>query len=426
MQQTSCVYPARPSDEKYCDLITYDLFFIGIHYNQKIMLYPSPTQGFASIVESLKKSLSEALVEFYPLAGRLCLDESGILKVDCNDAGVDFIEASSDVGLADLTDCDCSSDVMQDLVPYVHTSNADGFFLPLLGVQVTKLRDGVALGIAINHLIVDGYSTWHFLSSWAELCRGGSDICLPPSHDRAMARNIKVKLNIKPPTRPDSNSNGTKTEKPSLRCKIFHFSKKMIDEIKSRANKNREGKPFSSFQALGAHLWHGVIRARKLAPEDITVFTLFIDCRTRVDPPLPRNYFGNAIQGIYGATAVGLLLSNDLSFAADMLQQVIDSHGAKAIEQRNEEWEQNPKLYRFGDAGVNCVTVGSSPRFEVYKNDFGWGRPVRVRNGCNNKFDGMVYLYPGQEGGDGVDVEIALLPQTMDELESDTQFLLTD
>nr|ABK24638.1 unknown [Picea sitchensis] len=421
----SCVYPAQPSDQKYCDLITFDLPYVTFHYNQKIMLYPSPSQGFASVVESLQKGLSEALVHFYPLAGRLCMDEDGILKVDCNGAGVDFIEASSDVGLADLTDCDSSSDVMQGLVPYADTLNLDGFFLPMVGVQVTKLSDGVVIGIAINHLIVDGYSTWHFMSSWAELCRGSSVICLPPSHDRAVARNTKVKLNIDPPTR-DSYVNGTKTEKrPPLRSKIFHFSKKMMDEIKAAANKNREGKPFSCFQALGAHLWQGVTRARKLAPEDITVFTLFIDCRTRIDPPLPRSYFGNAIQGIYGFTAVGLLLSNGPSFAANMLQQVIDSHGAKAIKQKNEEWEKNPKLYGFSDAGMNCVTVGSSPRFEVYENDFGWGRPVRVRSGCNNKFDGMVYLYPGQEGGGSVDVEIALLPETMDILESDPEFLLT-
>jgi len=421
----SCVYPAQPSDQKYCDLITFDLPYVNFQYNQKILLYPSPSQGFVSVVESLEKSLSEALVHFYPLAGRLCLDEDGILKVDCNDAGVDFIEASSHVGLADLTDCDSSAHVMQDLVPYVDTLNADGFFLPMVGVQVTKLIDGVVIGIAINHLIADGYSTWHFMSSWAELCRGSSVICLPPLHDRTVARNIKVKLNINPPTR-DSYVNGTKTQKLPLRGKIFHFSKKMMEEIKTRANKNREGKPFSCFQALGAHLWQGVTRARKLAPEDPTVFTIVIDCRTRVDPPLPRNYFGNAIHSIYGVTAAGLLQSNGLSFAANMLQQVIDSHGAKAIKQKNEKWEQNPKLYGLSDVGMNSVTVGSSPRFEVYESDFGWGRPVRVRSGCNNKFDGMVYLYPGQEGGGSVDVEITLLPQTMDMLESDMEFLLTN
>ncbi|KAH9324617.1 hypothetical protein KI387_004795 [Taxus chinensis] len=425
VHEKSSVLPARPSENKYCDLITFDLPYVTFHYNQKVILYPSPSKGFASMVEALKKSLSEALAYFYPLAGRLCL-EDGILKVDCNDAGVDFIQASwSTMAVGDLAGPD-SSPMMKDIVPFNDTLNLDGFFLPMVAVQATELKDGVALGIAFNHLILDGYSTWHFMSSWTELCRGSKTISIPPSHDRALVRDTKVRLNITPPTSRGSATSGTHTEKPQLRGKIFHFSKEMIDKIKRRANKGREAKPFSSFQSLGAHLWQAVIRARKLAPEEITVFTLFIDCRKRVEPPAPKGYFGNLIQGIYGATAVGYLLSNDLPFAANMLQQVIDSHGDKAINEQNEEWEKNPKLYGFSDAGMNCVTVGSSPRFEVYQNDFGWGKPVRVTNGCNNKFDGMVYLYPGKDEAGSVDVDIALLPQTMDLLECDAEFLMVN
>jgi hypothetical protein len=40
-------------------------------------------------------------------------------------------------------------------------------------MQFTKLRDGLAVGCAFNHAVLDGTSTWHFMSSWAELCRGG-------------------------------------------------------------------------------------------------------------------------------------------------------------------------------------------------------------------------------------------------------------
>ncbi|GLJ42129.1 hypothetical protein SUGI_0872390 [Cryptomeria japonica] len=420
--EKTCVLPSRPSERKYCDLITFDLPYVTFHYNQKVIIYPSPSKGFASMVEALKKSLSEALAYFYPLAGRLCM-EDGILMVDCNDAGVDFIQASwNAVAVGDLVGPD-STPLMEDIVPFNDTLNLNGFFLPMVAVQVTKLKDGVALGIAFNHLILDGCSTWHFMSSWAEICRGSKTITLPPTHDRALIRDSKVNLNITPPSR-DSAMNGTHMDKPQLRGKIFHFSKEMMNTIKSRANKNKEGKPFSSFQSLGAHIWKAVTKARKLAPEEITVFTLFIDCRKRLEPPVPEGYFGNVIQGIYGATAVAYLLSNDLSFAANMLQQVIDSHGAKAIAEKNEEWEKNPKLYGFSDAGMNCITVGSSPRFQVYENDFGWGKPLKVRGGCNNKFDGMVYLYPGKDEQASVDVDISLLPETMEMLESDAEFRL--
>ncbi|KAH9312276.1 hypothetical protein KI387_027311, partial [Taxus chinensis] len=66
----------------------------------------------------------------------------------------------------------------------------------------------------------------------------------------------------------------------------------------------------------------------------------------------------------------------------------------------------------------------SFARFEVYQNDFGWGKPVRVINGCNNKFDGMVNICPGKDEAGSVDVDIALLPQKMNLLECDAEFLM--
>ena len=89
-----------------------------------------------------------------------------------------------------------------------------------------------------------------------------------------------------------------------------------------------------------------------------------------------------------------------------------------------EEYEAAPKLFHYSDAGPNCVAVGSSPRFKVYDVDFGVGRPERVRSGGNNKFDGMVYLYPARAGDGGIDVELALQPEPMQRLQEDADFLL--
>ncbi|KAF0900804.1 hypothetical protein E2562_035301 [Oryza meyeriana var. granulata] len=45
--------------------------------------------------------------------------------------------------------------------------------------------------------------------------------------------------------------------------------------------------------------------------------------------------------------------------------------------------------------------TSNSPRFEVYGNDFGWGRPVGVRTGGGNKLDGKMTVYEGRDGGAG-------------------------
>lgn len=140
---------------------------------------------------------------------------------------------------------------------------------------------------------------------------------------------------------------------------------------------------------------------------------------------MPESYFGNLIQAIFTVTAAGLLLANPIEFAAGMIQQAIVKHDAKAIDERNKEWESSPKIFQYKDAGVNCVAVGSSPRFKVYDVDFGWGKPEIVRSGLNNRFDGMVYLYPEKNGG-GIDMEISLEANAMERLEKDKDFLMEE
>lgn len=139
---------------------------------------------------------------------------------------------------------------------------------------------------------------------------------------------------------------------------------------------------------------------------------------------MPDSYFGNLIQAIFTVTAAGLLTGNPPEFGASMIQKAIEAHTAKAIDERNKEWENAPKIFQFKDAGVNCVAVGSSPRFKVYEVDFGWGKPESVRSGSNNRFDGMVYLYQGKSGGRSIDVEITLEPGAMERLEKDNEFLM--
>jgi BAHD acyltransferase len=284
------------------------------------------------------------------------------------------------------------------------------------------------MGCAFNHAILDGTSTWHFMSSWAEICGGAESISVPPFLDRTKSRNTRLKLDLSAPPDPlSTKSNGVAKPEPQIREKVFKFSEADIDKIKSKINANPPSdgsKPFSTFQSLSVHIWRHVTHARELKPEDYTVFTVFADCRKRVDPPMPESYFGNLIQAVFTVTAAGLLAAHPPEFGASMIQKAIEMHNAKAIEERNKEWESSPKIFQFKDAGVNCVAVGSSPRFKVYDVDFGFGKPECVRSGSNNRFDGMVYLYQGKSGGRSIDVEISLEAGTMERLEKDKEFLM--
>ncbi|WOK94895.1 BAHD acyltransferase DCR [Canna indica] len=422
------VLPRKAPEKPTCPLVTFDLPYITFYYNQKLLIYKSGSEEFAEVVERLKQGLAAALEYFYPLAGRLKQDEEKVLYVECEGEGLvgaEVVEAAAEgVAAVELAEGDSNPGLLQELVPYTGVMNLEGLHRPLLAVQFTKLKDGIAIGCAFNHAILDGNSTWHFMSSWADLSRGADTISVLPLHDRTLARSARLPLSLPPSAHDHEIADPNKGPSKSLVARVFSFSEAAVDLLKSRANAGAASKHVSTFQSIGAHIWRAVCRARALKPEDITVFAVFADCRSRMDPPMPDAYFGNLIQAIFTGTAAGLLLSSPPEFGAGMLQQVIDAHNAEAIKKKLEEYEAAPKLFYYSDGGMNCVAVGSSPRFKVYDVEFGFGKPERVRSGSNNKFDGMVYLYPGREGGRSIDVELTLQGEAMERLEKDEDFLV--
>ena len=59
----------------------------------------------------------------------------------------------------------------------------------------------------------------------------------------------------------------------------------------------------------------------------------------------------------------------------------------------------------------------------MFDNDFGWGKPIAIRSGRANKFDGKISAFPGREGDGSVDLEVVLSPETMAGIESDPEFM---
>eukprot|EP01018_Ginkgo_biloba_P034307 Gb_37972 [translate_table: standard] len=415
LHRKTTIYPARPSQPQQCRLSVPDLQLLCCNYIQKGLLYAMPTSNFEETINLLQSSLSEALVYFYPLAGRLSTSPDKVWYIDCNDSGAEFIEASAEhVGLAEILVPDVPP-LVRDLFALNGALNLEGRFLPLLVVQVTKLSDGIAIGCTLNHSVADGTSFWHFMNCWAQLCRGSIPLAFPPVHDRSLAPDtVVISLDLESKGRIHAFS------PPILGEKIFHFSKEMICNLKDRANRDTKDRIISSFQALTTHVWQAITRARRLGPHDTTNLRLSVNCRGRLVPPLPSGYFSNAIQSVGCTLTAGELLGNGISFSAGLLHGIIDGHRDDKI---REIWQKVPTVFELGNVDANFVLVGSSPRFSIYENDFGWGQPIAVRSGCANKFDGKINLYPGCEGGGSVDLEISLLSRHMDALEIDPLFL---
>ena len=89
-----------------------------------------------------------------------------------------------------------------------------------------------------------------------------------------------------------------------------------------------------------------------------------------------------------------------------------------------EDWVKARKISALGVVTSNALITGSSMRFNVYDNDFGWGRPIAVRSGAGNKFDGKLTVFPGIEEG-SMNFEACLSPKTLQAMIDDLAFMET-
>lgn len=433
------VYPEHKSpNPKHLKLSVSDLPMLSCQYIQKGVLLPRPPLDSPALISLLKLSLSKTLSHFPPLAGRLHTDAKGHVYVSSNDEGAEFVHARAPGLSSSLLLLPPRADVspyFRSFFQYDNTLSYAGHSKPLLAVQVTELSDVVFVACTMNHAVVDGTSFWNFFNMYAEICRGVKRITRVPDFGRDTVLDSPEVLRF-PVGGPAASFSG---DKP-IREKIFHFCREAIVKLKLRANNGKpcngengggrvngtcfkNGGEISSFQSLCAQLWRSVTRARKLEGSKTTTFRMAVNCRHRLEPRLETLYFGNAIQSIPTVATAAELLSRDLNWAADRLHQNVVAHDDATVRRGIREWESNPRVFPLGNFDGGMITMGSSPRFPMYDNDFGWGRPLAVRSGNANKFDGKISAFPGREGKGSIDLEVVLAPETMAGVEKDKEFM---
>lgn len=460
VSRVSMIAPAIPTVKHRMFLSSIDLSMIATNNLRKLLFYKTQKE-FSTIVDELKGSLSLALVDFFPFAGRLDIDggESGRPEVDCNDAGAEFVEAAIDIVFEHLEKDEFQhKSFFKELVQ----TRDKSYDASLLSIQVTAFQGGgICIGVNFHHVIADGASFWHFMKCWAELSRG-LPISENPCHMRTYykrdkesysipkisvraeevvndrikeaqilrftrddllpMKNSEISLSTSDPSRNMNSSiqKPIKSEGTKLEITTFHFSEKMIESLKERSGAS------SSFVAVAAQFWRCVMEAREVPENEAVYFALAVDCRGRVNPPLPPTYFGNCICIGTARTTAKQLLGQDIGFAAALIQELIHSSNWEMQLNNRIDWVESQLCSCDKDRSVTIpnfpkyqgryiVRVAMSPKFPVYDIDHGWGRPLNVQAAFLGEIGGML-LFVGSEGRRSIALSTQLPQQQMERL----------
>ncbi|KAL4199928.1 hypothetical protein AMTRI_Chr03g53780 [Amborella trichopoda] len=409
----------KPLTPSTCTIITLNPFdrAAGNDHIPIIFAYKAPTPPNSAI----ERGLGLVLSDYRVWAGRLTDDERAVVL---NDKGVRFVEATAFCTLDEASPFK-SNTQLWDLHPSVEDVEE------LMQAQLTRFTCGsLVVGFTSNHMIADGEATGRFLAAWGQATRGLLDYPVP-IHDRAM-------LKPRDPLSIEFDHLGNEyMEKrlvkefswegivDQLRMQKFHFSPDFLAKLKARASvRCPSGGGYSTYESVVSHVWQKVTRARgaSVGEEEISQVGISVNLRTRLVPPIPREYFGNMVLWAFPRTTVHELLSQPLDRVAALVHaaiaQVNDRYARSfvdfdALVEREGRWGE---LVPTGEveSAVFCPNLEASswlwlPFDEM---DFGSGGPD-VFMPSFIPYDGDVVIVSPMKGKRGIDVFVCLFDNIM-------------
>ncbi|CAN0880228.1 HCT [Linum grandiflorum] len=397
VKERSMVRPAEETPKERIWLSNLDLLHPKRHVRTIYVYKPDHHQHQSSgnffDTKVLKDALSKALVPFYPMAGRLVADAGagGRVELECNGEGVLFQEAEADVSLDEVGEFLPSSgsqdQFVSQLVPFVDYSKEISSFPPCI-LQVTKFKcGGVCIGIGNIHTVSDGQSSLSFINTWSNIARSGSDAAsatlVSPFLDRTIfrARNPPTpKFNHTEYQPHPAMIHTNNTPKGPPRVEILNIKPQHIDILKENAIPKNDivTDPvlrYSTYEILAAHIWRCATKARSLDPQQPTTLLISVDGRSRLNPPVPRDYFGNVIFHTTPTALSGELVSEPLGETVERIRQAISRMDDEYLRSAIDYLEDPDAKFTPGAPSPNVKLV-SWMRLPLKSADFGWGDSV--------------------------------------------------
>ncbi|KAJ8899693.1 hypothetical protein K2173_019391 [Erythroxylum novogranatense] len=357
--------------------------------------------------DRVKRSLSEALALFYPIAGRLV----GNTHVECDDKGVHFIEAEANCKILDFIENPNCNEINKLLPFEIDDANVDS----LAFVQVTYFEcGGMSVGLGLSHKLGDAMSSFMFLNTWAAISRGGSNP-IAPFFDSATHF-------------PPINLHGfcPQVVKDDIITKRFVFDACSIASLREKYTEkdnieHQIHRP-TRVEALSTFIWSRFKAATEITGDAPKIYTLghAVNLRPKMSPPSWQQYFGN----IFVQQRVELPNMDDENEACVVtikkMRKAIRNVDQDYVKKLRGDEHLNTMLEgaeRYIKGETVCLNFTSWCRFQVYEVDFGWGKPVWVGS-ARWPFHNLVTFLDTKKG-DGIEAWIHLREEDMSKFEAD-------
>ncbi|KAJ0816459.1 putative anthocyanin 6''-O-malonyltransferase [Helianthus annuus] len=416
--------PASVSDTSL-SLTFFDIIYLlrsPIHF---LFFYDLPLttiQFNETIIPNLKHSLSITLQHFFPYAGNLIVFPNRTRKPE-----IRYVDGDS----VKVTFAECNLD-FHDLTGY-HPRNCDKFYnlIPLLG-ECTKISDyvkipvfslqvtifpncGISIGMSIHHSLVDATTQFSFLKAWTSITRFGTDesflanetlpiyerLIINPKRDEIFLEHTKLEAFNEDYQLP-------KLSGPTDKVRAtFVLTRTFINQLKKLVSTKLPTLPYvSSFTVACAYTWCCLAHSHN---DERQAFLIPIDCRTRMDPPVPAAYFGNCIWGCMAIAKTTLLMGKEGFIEAAKL---IGENLHKVLMDKDDIVNDELALANLFSEPTTIISIAGTPKLKLYDIDFGWGKPKKLER-ISLDYGASISIDAGKESDQDLEIGVCLTATQM-------------
>ncbi|XP_058754256.1 benzyl alcohol O-benzoyltransferase-like [Vicia villosa] len=375
-----------------------------------------PSMAGKDPVKVIRNAIAQALVFYYPLAGRVKEASGGELVVDCNEEGVMFIEADADVTLEQFGEIKppfpCLEELLYDAAVPEGVLNT-----PILLIQVTRLKcGGFIFALRFNHTMVDGVGIVHFILSVTEIAKGAKQPSILPSWNRELLRARdppRVTFNHREYEQLTNMQTDAVLVSTEFSERSFFFGPNEISALRRLLPRDLESAS-TTFEIITSYIWRCRTRALGLNPTEEIRMMCIVDARGKFDPPVPIGYYGSCFAFPAAVTIAGELSEKPLEFAVELIKE--------ASSEVSEEYMHSVADLMVSEGRPMFTVVRSCLVLDTtdggFRNlDFGWGKAVYggIAKPGAGSFPYVHFHVPGQnaKGEEGIFVLISLPTEIM-------------